>query len=106
LGRGLQDRGRGFDIGSITVPDRTLQRQKEPSATYVFCKLRPSFSVTAEVAGSSPVVPAIHSKRVNGMIIAKKTSEIGCKQGASCTLKSAASFYMVPSFIETRRPAT
>ena len=30
--------------------------------TLVFCKLRPS--VTAEVAGSSPVVPAIHSKDV------------------------------------------
>lgn len=28
-GRGLQGRGRGFDMGSITVPHRTLQRQKE-----------------------------------------------------------------------------
>ena len=61
-GRGLQGRGRGFDIGSIMTPDRTLQRQKEPSVTLVFCK-----SVTAEVAGSSPVVPAIHSKRVESV---------------------------------------
>ena len=45
-GRGLQGRGRGFDMGSITVPDRTLQRQKEPSVTLVFCKLRPSFSLS------------------------------------------------------------
>src|SRR5438045_5889960 len=87
LGRGLQGRGRGFDMGSITVHDRTLQRQKEPSVTLVFCKLRPSFSlsrqplgplgksglrqgtpwkgcwlerlpVTREASGSSPVAPA------------------------------------------------
>jgi hypothetical protein len=32
-------------MGSITVPDRTLQRQKKPSVTPVFCKLRPSFSL-------------------------------------------------------------
>src|SRR6266700_4186373 len=45
-GRGLQGRGRGFDMGSITVPDRSLQRQKKPSVTLVFCKLRPSFSLS------------------------------------------------------------
>jgi hypothetical protein len=45
-GRGLQGRDRGFDMGSITVPDRTLQRHKEPSVTLVFCKLRPSFSLS------------------------------------------------------------
>jgi hypothetical protein len=28
LGRGLSGRGRGFDMSSITVPDRSLQRQK------------------------------------------------------------------------------
>ena len=44
-GQGL-GRGRGFDMGSITVPDRSLQRQKEPSVTLVFCKLRPSFSLS------------------------------------------------------------
>ena len=47
-GRGLQGRGRGFDMGSITVPDRTLQRKKEPSVTLVFCKLRPSFSLSRQ----------------------------------------------------------
>jgi hypothetical protein len=45
-GRGLQGRGRGFDMGSITVPDRALQRQEKPSVTLVFCKLRPSFSLS------------------------------------------------------------
>jgi hypothetical protein len=44
LGRGLQ--GSGLDMDSITVADRTLQRQKEPSVTLVFCKLRPSFSLS------------------------------------------------------------
>ena len=41
LGRGLAGRGRGFDMGSITIPDRALQRQK-----------------AQEAAGSSPVAPA------------------------------------------------
>jgi hypothetical protein len=41
-------RGRGFDMGSITVPDRSLQRQKKPSVTLVFCKLRPSFSLSRQ----------------------------------------------------------
>src|SRR5260370_40432876 len=50
-GRGLQGRGRGFDMGSITVPDRTLQRQKEPSVTLVFCKLRPYFSLSRQLLG-------------------------------------------------------
>src|SRR5580692_10491819 len=44
----LWGRGRGFDMGSITVPDRALQRQKKPSVTLVFCKLRPSFSLSRE----------------------------------------------------------
>src|SRR5438270_12908603 len=48
LGRGLQGRGRGFDMGSITVPDRSLQRQKKPSVPLVFCKLRPSFSLSRQ----------------------------------------------------------
>jgi hypothetical protein len=47
-GRGLQGRGRGFDMGSITLPDRSLQRQKKPSVTLVFCKLRPSFSLSRQ----------------------------------------------------------
>src|ERR1700694_3246623 len=47
-GGGLHGRGRGFDMGSITVPDRTLQRQKKPSVTLVFCKLRPSFSLSRQ----------------------------------------------------------
>ena len=47
-GRGLWGRGRGFDMGSITVPDRSLQRQKKPSVTLVFCKLRPSFSLSRQ----------------------------------------------------------
>ena len=51
-GRGLQGRGRGFDMGSIKVPDRTSQRQKEPSVTRVFCKLRPSFSLSRHPMGS------------------------------------------------------
>jgi hypothetical protein len=55
VGRGLQGRGRGFDMGSITVPDRSLQRQKKPSVTLVFC------TVTQEAAGSSPVAPASNS---------------------------------------------
>ena len=38
-------RGRGFDMGSITVPDRSLLRQKKSSLALVFCKLRPSFSL-------------------------------------------------------------
>jgi hypothetical protein len=61
-GRGLQGRGRGFDMGSITVPDRTLQRQKEPSVTLVFCKLRPSFSLSRQrsrvrAPSSPPYIP-------------------------------------------------
>ena len=35
-GRGLQGRGRGFDMGLITTPDRSLQRQKKPSVTRLF----------------------------------------------------------------------
>jgi len=35
-------------MGSITVPDRTLQRQKKPSVALVFCKLRPSFSLSRQ----------------------------------------------------------
>jgi len=55
-GRGLWGRGRGFDMGSITVPDRSLQRQKKPSVTLVFCKLRPSFSLSRQrPAASNPV---------------------------------------------------
>ena len=41
-GRGLQGRGRGFDMGSITVPDRALQRQKKPSVTRSFNRLLPA----------------------------------------------------------------
>jgi hypothetical protein len=51
VGRGLEGRGRGFDMGSITVPDRALQRQKKPSVTLVFCKLRPSFSLSRQLLG-------------------------------------------------------
>jgi len=61
-GRGLQGRGRGFDMGSITVPDRALQRQKKPSVTHVFCKLRPSFSLSRQrsrvrAPSSPPYIP-------------------------------------------------
>jgi hypothetical protein len=61
-GRGLQGRGHGFDMGSITVPDRTLQRQKKPSVTLVFCKLRPSFSLSRQrsrvrAPSSPPYIP-------------------------------------------------
>src|SRR5580704_13040016 len=38
-------RGRGFDMGSITVSDRSLLRQKKSSLALVFCNLRPSFSL-------------------------------------------------------------
>jgi hypothetical protein len=60
---GLQGRGRGFDMGSITVPDRTLQRQKEPSVTLVFCKLRPSFSLSRQRSGPDRFCPAKQSYR-------------------------------------------
>ena len=62
-------------MGSITVPDRSLQRQKKPSVTLVFCKLRPSFSLSrqllgpfgevsgTEAAGSSSVAPANIARR-------------------------------------------
>ena len=61
-GRGLQGRGRGFDMGSITVPDRSLQRQKKPSVTHVFCKLRSSFSLSRQrsrvrAPSSPPFIP-------------------------------------------------
>ena len=48
------------DLGSIMVPDRALQRQKKPSVTLVFCKLRPSFSLSRQrsrVRTPSGVVP-------------------------------------------------
>jgi hypothetical protein len=61
MGRGRDGRGRGHNKGTITVTIRALERQKEPSVTPIFYKLRQN-TVTAEVAGSSPVVPAIHSK--------------------------------------------
>lgn len=38
-------------MGSITVPDRVLQRQKKPSVTRVFCKLRPSFLLSRQLLG-------------------------------------------------------
>jgi hypothetical protein len=55
LGRGLQGRGRGFDMGSITVPDRALQRPKKPSVALVFCKLRPSFSLSRQRSRVRPI---------------------------------------------------
>jgi hypothetical protein len=56
-GRGLYGRGRGHNKGTITVTMRASKRQKEPSIALIFYKL-PVSSVTAEVAGSSPVAPA------------------------------------------------
>jgi hypothetical protein len=43
VGRGLRGRRRGFDLGSITVPDRSLKCEKMPPVTLAFCKLRLSF---------------------------------------------------------------
>ena len=60
-GRGYKGKGRGHNKGTITVTIRALKRQKEPSVTPIFYKLRQN-TVTAEVAGSSPVVPAIDSE--------------------------------------------
>lgn len=55
MGRGLQGRGRGFDMGSITVPDRSLQRQKKPSV----------FAVTARVRGFPH--PIANQKPIRGL---------------------------------------
>ena len=53
-------------MGSTTVPDRSLQRQKKPSVTLSFLsKLRHSHSLygrESHAALRAPVVPAIHSK--------------------------------------------
>jgi len=80
LGRGLQDRGRGSNKGPITVARGTSERQKKPSVTRSFNRLLLA-SVTAEVAGSSPVVPAIDSKALSGSIGTKSATEIGCNLG-------------------------
>ena len=57
-GRGVQGRGRGFDMGSIPVQAPTLERQKEPSVTHVSCKLRPSFSRHGRVRNHMAEKPA------------------------------------------------
>jgi len=54
----------GLIWGSITAPDRSLQRQKKPSVTLVFCKLRPSFSLSRQrwrvrAPSSPPLIPKI-----------------------------------------------
>jgi hypothetical protein len=45
-------------MGSITVPDHTLQRQKKPFVTLVLCKLRPSFRRHGRGGGFEPRRPA------------------------------------------------
>jgi len=57
--RGLYGRGREHNKGTITVTMRASKRQKEPSIALIVYKLRFPVPVTAEVAGSSPIVSAI-----------------------------------------------
>jgi hypothetical protein len=80
-GRGQYGRGRGHNKGTITVTMRASKRQKEPSIALIFYKL-PVSSVTAEVAGSSPVVPAIHFQKTYGTYGPKVTWKSGFDMGA------------------------
>jgi hypothetical protein len=98
-GRGQRGRGRGHNKGTITITIRALERQKEPSVTPIFYKLRQNnCPVTAEVAASSPVVPAIDSKdlRINWRPIV--TIELGSDKGPiSPLLLSLPGIFLLPS---------
>jgi hypothetical protein len=81
LGRGQKGRGRGHDKDTITVPIRSLKRQKEPSIALIFYKL-PSLQcpVTANATGSSPVPAACITEHSKG---STRGSELSPRHGES-----------------------
>jgi len=56
-----------------------------PERVRLWAAFEPPDSVTAEVAGSSPVVPPHTLQMAYGMIWRREFREIGCNLGAFCT---------------------
>jgi hypothetical protein len=66
MGKGFEGKGRG----SVKGPLLGASQGAQVAIRYAWCQqvTRHALAVTAEVAGSSPVVPATHSKRLTGRV--------------------------------------
>ena len=87
LGRGLGDRGRGCDKGAIRVAIRTSGRQKEPSVTPDFNKLRVSGLLARQRCSLAGEFNVVHCIDENMLTCNKHPTQRGYSSGLRASAK-------------------